>query len=69
MSLDMSNYNISERIQEFMLEGRPVLPAVRVNGTPSLGDVLPFEPNNENYILLKYFICTIFDNIPCSSVG
>ena len=39
------------------------------NEAPPLFDVLPFEINNENYFLLIGFICTIFDNIPRSSVG
>ena len=42
---------------------------LRRNGTPPLFDVLPFEINNENYLLLIGFISTNFDNFPRSSVG
>ena len=43
--------------------------SLRRNGTPPLFDVLPFEINNENYFLLIGVMCTIFDNLPHSSVG
>ena len=41
---------------------------LRGNRSPPLCDVLPFEINNENYILLIGFTCTIFDNFSCNSV-
>ena len=46
---------------------------LRGNKSPPLCDVVPFEINNENYILLYRFIligfiCSIFHNFSCNSV-
>ena len=60
-SLTLRNVNKNDLVESLVL--------LRRNGTPPLFDVLPFEINNENYFLLIDFICTIFDNVPRSSVG
>lgn len=39
---------------------------LRGNATPPLCDVIAFEINNKNCVLLIDFICTIFDYYPCS---
>lgn len=41
---------------------------LRGNGTALLCDVLPFGINNEHYLLLIGFICSLFDKFPRSSV-
>ena len=38
------------------------------NGAPLLCDVLPFEINNENFLLILGIFCTIFGNYPRSSI-